>query len=152
MSSYGVEAGVLSMKTRLRAMGSHPASGRKTWTARALLLATVLLASSQAQTHDLHADADPANDWIEGLANGENVSCCGSNDCYPLAASALQFTRSGDLAVEIGGSWFRVLERRLLRDSSPDGRAWVCPQSESTGGGYMYSVQGVRCLMLPMVM
>jgi len=136
------------MKKGLRAMGSHPANGRKTRAARSLLLAAVLVASSQAQTHDLYADADPANDWIEGLANGENVSCCGSNDCYPLTAGALQFTRSGDLTVEIGGSWFRVLERHLLRDSSPDGRAWVCPQSKSTGGGYMYSVQGVRCLLL----
>ena len=116
------------------------------------LLPALLLVSLPAQAHDIRADGDPANDWIEGLANGENVQCCGSHDCYPLQPGALQFSPDGDFTVEIGGRWFLVLERYLLRDRSPDGRAWACPDWESTGGGYMRSLRGVRCLLLPMVM
>ena len=119
---------------------------------RFLLLAALLLASPHVQAHDLRADSDPANDWIEGLANDENVPCCGTTDCHPLQPGALQFSPGGDFTVEIGGRWFLVLERYLVRDSSPDGRAWACPQWEFTGGGYIRSLQGVRCLLLPMVM
>jgi hypothetical protein len=119
---------------------------------RFLPLTGLLLAFSQAQAHDLGADADPANDWIEGLANGENASCCGANDCYPLRPGALQATRDGSFAVEISGEWFSVPTPHLVRDSSPDGRVWACPQRESTAGGFMYRVQGIRCLLLPMMM
>ena len=119
---------------------------------RLLLLAFVLLGSAQVRAHDLRADADPVNDWIEGLANGDNDSCCGTNDCYPLQSDALQFSPDGDFMVEIGDRWIPVLERHLLRDRSPDGRAWVCPKFELTAGGYMRRVQSVRCLLLPMVM
>jgi hypothetical protein len=118
---------------------------------RLLLLACVLLGSAQVRAHDLRADADPANDWIEGLVNGENELCCGTNDCYPLRPGALQFSPDGDFTVEIGGQWFPVLERYLLRDRSPDSRAWACPQWESMGFG-LSPVQGVRCLLLPMTM
>jgi hypothetical protein len=92
-----------------------------------------------------------ANDWIEGLVNGENVLCCGANDCYPLKLGALQLSPDGDFTVEIGGRWFPVLERYLLRDRSPDGRAWACPQWESINFG-LSPVRGVRCLLLPMTM
>jgi hypothetical protein len=119
---------------------------------RFLLLAAMWLVSSQVNAHDLRADADPANDWIEGLANGEDAACCGTHDCYPLPRGSLQFGPGGDFTVEIDGERFLVLERYLLRDVSPDGRAWACPQWESTGGGFMRRVQGVRCLLLPMVM
>jgi hypothetical protein len=119
---------------------------------RLLFFAALWLASSQANAHDLRADADPANDWIEGLANGEDAAGCGTHDCYPLQRGSLQFSPDGDFTVEIGGEWFLVLERYLLRDVSPDGRAWACPQWESTGAGFMRRVQRVRCLLLPMVM
>ena len=52
--------------------------------ARLIFLATLLLASTSVQAHDLRADADYTNDWLEGLSNGDNVACCGANDCYPL--------------------------------------------------------------------
>jgi hypothetical protein len=104
---------------------------------------------SDARAHDLLADSDPNNDWIQGLANGENVPCCGNNDCYPLAADALEISSDGVFSVEIAGNWFEVPERSLLRDMSPDGRPWICPKQEPTASGYMYVVRGVRCLLLP---
>ena len=115
-----------------------------------LALTYLLCAFSPIQAHDILADGNPQNDWIEGLANNENVPCCGNNDCYPLAAGTLQISSDGVFSVEIGGSWFEVPERSLLRDMSPDGRPWVCPKHESTASGYMYVVRGVRCLLLPM--
>ena len=111
-----------------------------------------LLACTRDVAHDLHADADPANDWLQGLTNAEQALCCGTNDCYPLQSGALKISPDGDLTVQIGGAWHLVLEPYLLRDASPDGRPWVCPKMKSTGGGYVYSVQSVRCLLLPMVM
>jgi hypothetical protein len=117
---------------------------------RLLALASLLCAFSPTQAHDILADGHSQNDWIEGLANNENVPCCGNNDCYPLAASGLQISSNGVFSVEIDGSWFEVSERSLLRDMSPDGRPWVCPKQEPTASGYMYVVRGVRCLLLPM--
>jgi hypothetical protein len=116
--------------------------------ARLLFLVALLLASAGVQAHDLRANADYTNDWLEGLTNGENVACCGVNDCYPLHPEMLRLHPDGNLTVEINGQWFLVLERYLLRDRSPDGRAWVCPN-------WTYierSLQGVRCLLLPRVM
>jgi hypothetical protein len=116
------------------------------------LFAISLLACTRAVAHDLHADADPANDWIQGLTNSEKALCCGTNDCYPLHSGALRISADGELTVQVEGAWYPVLEPYLLRDASPDGRAWVCPRMKSTAGGYVYSVQSVRCLLLPMVM
>ena len=117
---------------------------------RILMFALLCLASSQTQAHEIFVDGDPHNDWINGLANSENVPCCGNNDCYPLPAGSLQISADGAFQVEIGGYWFLVSERSLLRDRSPDGRPWVCPKQEPSAGGYMYTVRGVRCLLLPM--
>jgi hypothetical protein len=107
---------------------------------------------SQAHAHDLLADGDPNNDWIERLANGDKTSCCGANDCYALAQGALVVTTAGEFRVSINGSWFSVAEKQVVRDSSPDGRPWVCPERKARISGYMYSVEGVRCLLLPMLM
>jgi hypothetical protein len=87
--------------------------------ARLLFLAALLLASAGVQAHDLRADTDYTNDWLEGLSNGENVACCGVNDCYPLRPEMLQLSYDGNLMVEIDGQWFLVPERYLLRDRSP---------------------------------
>jgi len=119
---------------------------------RVLQLGWVMFALSQAEAHDIRADADPSNDWIEGLINGEDALCCGSNDCYPLSAGALQASPDGNFMVEVKGDWFLVPSQHLLRDRSPDGRAWACPQRESAGGGFMYKVRGIRCLLLPRMM
>lgn len=119
---------------------------------RWLLIATALFAATPGQAHDFLADADPTNDWIEGLANGENDWCCGTNDCYPLGPGALQVTPQGEFVVQVNGQQYHVAKRYLLRDSSPDGRAWVCPKWKSSAAGYLYSVQSVRCLLLPRLM
>jgi hypothetical protein len=119
---------------------------------RSLVMAAALFASTPGQAHDLLADADPTNDWIEGLANGENDWCCGTNDCYPLRPGALKITPQGKFVVEINGQRYLIVERYLLRDSSPDGRAWVCPKWKSSAGGYLRSVHSVRCLLLPRLM
>jgi hypothetical protein len=113
-------------------------------------LSCLLCAFSPTHAHDTLADHNARNNWIEGLANHENVPCCGNNDCYPLAAGALRISSDGVFKVDIGGSWFDVPERSLLRDMSPDGRPWVCPKPEPTASGYSYVVRGVRCLLLPM--
>jgi len=117
---------------------------------KALMLSLVTAMSLPIQAHEILVDGDPGNDWIEGLANSENVPCCGDNDCYPLPAHALQISSEGTFKVEIGGSWFPVPEQHLLRDRSPDGRPWICPMKRSSAAGYLYTVQGVRCLLLPM--
>jgi hypothetical protein len=115
-----------------------------------LAIAWLLTAFSLTQAHEILGDGNSHNDWIQGLANSENVPCCGNNDCYPLAVGALQISSDGSFTVEIGGSWFPVPEHSLLRDMSPDGRPWVCPKQEPAASGYMYMVRGVRCLLLPM--
>jgi hypothetical protein len=117
---------------------------------RLLTLACLFSVFSPTEAHEILADGDPHNDWIQGLANSENVPCCGSNDCYPLPTSAMKISSDGVFTVEIGGNWFPVPEKSLLRDMSPDGRPWVCPKQEPAASGYMYMVRGVRCLLLPM--
>ena len=120
--------------------------------ARLLFLVALLLASTGVQAHDLRADADPTNDWLEGLTNGENAPCCGANDCYPLRPETLRLSSDGKFMVEIDGNWFLVGDHDLLRDQSPDGHAWVCPHWMYMGDGYWRSLQGVRCLLLPKLM
>jgi hypothetical protein len=120
------------------------------FTSKALMLSLLTAVSLPIQAHEILVDGDPGNDWIEGLANSENVPCCGDNDCYPLPAHALQISPAGTFKVEIGGSWFPVPEQNLIRDRSPDGRPWICPMKRSSAAGYLYTIQGVRCLLLPM--
>jgi hypothetical protein len=115
-----------------------------------LLFVFLCLPASGSYAHDTSRDGDGGNDWIGGLANAENVPCCGHNDCYPIQTGSLQISDDGVFRVEIRGRWFSVPEPSLLRDRSPDGRPWVCPKQESAAGGYMYIVRGVRCLLLPM--
>ena len=119
-------------------------------TQKALMLGVLTALSLPIQAHEILVDGEPANDWIEGLVNSENVPCCGDNDCYALPADALQISPEGAFKVDIGGSWFTVPEQNLLRDRSPDGRPWICPMKKSSAAGYLYTVQGVRCLLLPM--
>ena len=115
-----------------------------------LLLAILLpLGAAQVRAHDTYADGDLSNDWIRGLRNSDAELCCDNNDCYPVQPGALRFSPGSDFTVEIDDRWFSVPDRSLLRESSPDGRAWVCPKWQSTTGGYSYSVKGVRCLLLP---
>lgn len=117
-----------------------------------VMLAITLTQLTQASGHDLLADADPYNDWIQGLANNDQVPCCGTNDCYPLPRGEIEVTAAGEFRVSIDGSWFSVTEKQVVRDSSPDGRPWVCPERKARVSGFMYSVEGVRCLLLPMLM
>jgi hypothetical protein len=119
-------------------------------TNKALMLGLLISVSLPIKAHEILLDGNPANDWIESLANSENEPCCGNDDCYPLPAHALQISPEGAFRVEIGGSWFPVAEQNLLRDRSPDGRPWICPKKGSSAAGYLYTVQGVRCLLLPM--
>src|SRR5262245_8363500 len=79
-----------------------------------LMLAFLFLAASQVQAHEILTDGDPHNDWIQGLANSDNVPCCGNNDCYPLPAGSLQIAPDGAFKVEVGGYWFSVPEQNLL--------------------------------------
>jgi hypothetical protein len=55
------------------------------------------------------------------------------------------------MSVEIAGRSFAVSEDSLVYDASPDGRAWVCPEMRPVFG-FSYSVEGVRCLLLPPTM
>src|SRR5918993_4765955 len=111
-------------------------------TQKALMLGVLTAVSLPIQAHEILVDGDRENDWIEGLANSENVPCCGDNDCYPLPAHALQISAEGTFKVEIGGSWFPVPEQNLLRDRSPDGGPLICPTKGPSAAGYMYTVQG----------
>jgi hypothetical protein len=104
--------------------------------------------ASSALAHDIHADGHTANDWIEKLVNGSGASCCGQNDCYPLPPGALRFSPGAEFSVEIRGHWLNVPQPNVLPDSSPDGRAWICPNWAALGG-FFYTVQGVRCVLLP---
>ena len=115
-----------------------------------LVFAALVLTAFGSSAHDTANDGDPENDWIQGLANAEGSSCCGHNDCYPIPANDLEISGEGVFRVEIAGRWFTVAEPNLLRDSSPDGRPWVCPKQEPAAGGFMYTVRGVRCLLVPM--
>lgn len=114
-----------------------------------LLALLLLLATAPAQAHDTFADGDPANDWLRALRNMNAEKCCDKNDCYPLQAGALKLSPDNDFKVEIRGHWFMAPHSNVVRETIPDGRAWVCPKWQSYGGGYAYRVKGVRCLILP---
>ena len=64
---------------------------------RQIFFVLSLLVCDRAVAHDLHADANPANDWIQGLENAEKALCCGTNDCYPLQSGALKISPDGEL-------------------------------------------------------
>jgi hypothetical protein len=111
-------------------------------------IAGALLLSFQAETHEI-ADENLANDWIKGLTNRAGKSCCGNNDCRPIEAGSLTTALGGSLEVEIDGTRFPVPEGSIVPDTSPDGRAWVCPDFRPVLGGFRYTIKGVRCLLLP---
>jgi hypothetical protein len=116
------------------------------------LIASLLLHALPAAAHDLMKDGDPSNDWIDGLRNSSGHACCGNNDCRPAVAGSLTSSPEGRLQVEIGGRRFAVPEASIVPGVSPDGRAWVCPDLRPVfEGGYTYSVQGIRCLLLPAI-
>ena len=121
-------------------------------TAVLALIAGALLASPRADAHDITMDGTRSNDWVEGLTNRAGKSCCGNNDCRPVAAGSLMSALGGSLEVEIDGTRFSVPEGSIVPETSPDGRAWVCPDSRPVLGGFMYTIKGVRCLLLPPLM
>ena len=125
---------VFTVYIRHRVLPESGTTAAAPWWCLFLVLVSLILASSKTWAHEILADGDPHNNWIQGLANSENVPCCGNNDCYPLPAGALQISPDGVFKVEISGDWFTVPERNLLRDRSPDGRPWVCPKQEPTAG------------------
>jgi hypothetical protein len=116
------------------------------------LFAIPFLTLAPALPHELRKDGDPSNDWIEGLKNSSGHACCGNNDCRPAASGSLTSRPGGSLQVEVGGSRFAVPEASIVRETSPDGRTWVCPDLRPVLGGYAYSVIGIRCLVLPPTM
>jgi hypothetical protein len=114
-----------------------------------LLAVSLPLSAAQVWAHDTFADGDPSNDWLKNLRNSDAETCCGKNDCLPMQPGALRLSPGNEFKVEIGGHWFSVPHSNLVRQSSPDGRAWVCPKWRTTAGGFSYRVEGVRCLILP---
>ena len=113
------------------------------------LVAGALLAYPRAEAHDISMDGNLSNDWIEGLTNRAGKSCCGNNDCRPVVAGSLMSAQGGSLEVEIDGTRFPVPEGSIVPVTSPDGRAWVCPDFLPALGGFRYTIKGVRCLLLP---
>lgn len=137
--------GVRSPPGPVRHKGRHHA-----WTGpSAALCAAFLLAMVHTEAHENAMDGNPSNDWIEGLKNSTGKSCCGNNDCRPVVAGGLVSSPRGGLLVEIDGRRFQVPEGSIVPETSPDGRAWVCPDLRAPPGGFTYSIQGVRCLLLP---
>lgn len=87
------------------------------WLSRSFfVLAFLSPTATGGSAHDTLQDGNPGNDWIQGLANGENTPCCGHNDCYPLHTGGLEISSDGVFRVEIRGQWFSVPEPSLLRD------------------------------------
>lgn len=113
------------------------------------LIAAHLFTILPGYAHELKKDGDPLNDWIAGLKNNSGLTCCGNNDCRPAIAGSLTSSPSGGFQVEVGGTLFAVPEASIVRDMSPDGRVWVCPDLRPVNGGYAYSIRGIRCLVLP---
>jgi hypothetical protein len=114
------------------------------------VIASLLLGASPAAAQELMKDGDPSNDWIDGLKNSNGHACCGNNDCRPAVAGSLTSSLEGRLQVEIGGRRFAVPDSSIVPGVSPDGRLWVCPDLRPVSeGGYTYSIQGIRCLLLP---
>jgi len=112
-------------------------------------IAGMFLGVPETAAHDTRMDGHPSNDWIDGLKNSIGQACCGNNDCRPVLPGDLISSLEGSMQVEIEGRRFSVLEGNIVPDASPDGRAWVCPDLRPALGGYMYSIRGVRCLLLP---
>ncbi|WP_170134902.1 hypothetical protein [Acuticoccus kandeliae] len=116
----------------------------------AALAMALLLAPSASKGHAILADGNPANDWIAGLMNADEEACCGNNDCRPLGQAQLELTLDGGFRVHVAGRRFPVPAASILRDRSPDGRAWMCPRLEAATP-FSYRIAGVRCLLLPMM-
>lgn len=133
-----------SMETKMR---RREIAGRSVVSATFILIA--FLAIPPAVAHDLKKDGDPSNNWMDGLKNSSGHACCGNNDCRPASTGSLTSSPGGTLQVEVGGTRFAVPEASIVRDMSPDGRAWVCPDLRPVVGGYAYSIRGIRCLVLP---
>jgi hypothetical protein len=138
----------------------HSGSGASCWrslqeAARFLVVSAsatgLLLAAVPARAHDTHADGNPRNDWIADLKNSSGQQCCGNDDCRPVRVGGLTASATGGIAVEIAGRRFAVSDDSLVYDASPDGRAWVCPDLRPVFG-FSYSIEGVRCLLLPPTM
>jgi hypothetical protein len=137
-----------------QAFVSRQSAGRRTnpnasSVAKASIVFLATVCSPLAMAHDILADGDHANDWIKELKNGNGEGCCGDNDCRPLERGNLTTTSSGRLGVLLHGQVFLVPESSILRENSPDGRAWACPKMIPSLGGFSYSVVGIRCLLLP---
>jgi hypothetical protein len=105
---------------------------------RRLALAAILLAAP-AWAHDPY----------EGIVNAAGTPCCGSYDCAPTVPGGVRI-EDEQYYVLVGDEWWPVPADRLARDQSPDGQPHVCPQRELTH--FQGQIQGIRCLILPMVM
>ena len=151
--SEGQPVGVGGPKGGPRSAGRRPSRrNRLCGAVSAAVLAFIagaLLASPRAEAHDITMDGNRSNDWVEGLTNRAGKSCCGNNDCRPVAAGSLISALGGSLEVEIDGTRFSVPEGSIVPETSPDGRAWVCPDFRPALGGFRYTIKGVRCLLLP---
>ena len=149
--SSAVEPRCVGSRSRIALeKGRNRASARPAAVAAALF--SVFLATTPTEAHDNAMDGNPSNDWIEGLTDSAGNSCCGNNDCRPVVTGGLVSSPRGVLQVEIDGRRFQVPEGSIVPGTSPDGRAWVCPDLHSPFGGYTYAIRGVRCLLLPPVL
>ena len=91
--------------------GSNLWARRLQWLSGCAAVVFIAAFTAAGHGHDIMADSSPDNDWIQGLADSENVPCCGNNDCYPVQANSLGISFDGAFKVEIGGTWFAVLSR-----------------------------------------
>src|SRR5262249_6651929 len=91
------------------------------------------------------------HDGLQGLRNGKGSPCCSSHDCSLVMAGGLRPFDDGTFLVFMETDWFPVLETNILRDQSPNGLPYVCPNHKPHnrrpfGEDVPYRV---RCLILP---
>ena len=150
--------GIVTSSRHPEVEAARPSDGRQSWRYRLFRAVSVsvlvfvsgeLLAPVQAEAHDIKLDGNLSNDWIAGMTNSAGKSCCGNNDCRPVPVGSLTSALGGGLEVQIDGTRFPVPDGSIVPDISPDGRAWVCPNLMPALSGFRYTIQGVRCLLLP---
>jgi hypothetical protein len=107
--------------------GSHRIIEYLLLTIVAALVGSLVLLVSCALARDdgRHANADPAvKAWVEGLHNGDGVSCCASADGW--APEEVEWDTAGArYRVRVDGGWLDVPDKALIAGPNRLGHAVV---------------------------
>lgn len=101
---------------------------------------TAFLLLLLATTASFRADADDRiKTWIDGLKNGNGVSCCDESDGFKVDEDDVVYdVKEGRYRVQIRGQWYFIGDKQLLSTPNLIGRPIVWYTMSLDGTPYVF--------------